>query len=312
MKVHNLHSLKKSIFQKAVTTVGFFDGIHRGHSHIINTLKAKAKEIGGEAIIVTLWPHPRTVLFSQKEIKLLNTIEEKTELIEKAGIDHLVVIPFTKEISEMSADAFFHQIIIEKVGTKCLLIGFDNHFGKNKEGNYSAIKSEAAKMGCELIHPLPVFEGNERISSTEIRVLLELGEVEKAAKFLGYYYKLTGKVVKGRMLGRTLGFPTANIVPDEVKMVPRVGVYAVLVESENKIYQGMLNIGFRPTIEKEILHKTIEANLFNFEGNLYEKEITVNFVARLRDEVKFSGIEALINQLKIDKVNSLEKLRNLK
>lgn len=311
MKNHNFQAINKSLFQNAITTIGFFDGIHKGHLHLIKSLKDKAKDIDGETVILTMWPHPRIVLYGQKDIKLLNTLDEKAELLKQTGIDHLVIIPFSKKMAETQATEFFHKIIIDKIGSKSLLIGFDNHFGKNKEGNYSALKNEAEKTGCELVHPAPFFVGEERVSSTEIRLSLELGNVEKAAKFLGYNYKIIGKVVMGRMLGRTLGFPTANIVTDEIKMVPGVGVYAVIVNVENNVFHGMLNIGFRPTVEKELLHKTIEVNLFNFNGDLYEKEITVNFVARLRNEVKFSGIDELKAQLAKDKVNAEDKLRNI-
>jgi riboflavin kinase/FMN adenylyltransferase len=297
------------LFKNAITTVGFFDGIHKGHLQIINSLIEKAKKTNGETVIVTLWPHPRTIVLDQKDIKLLSTINEKIELLKQSGIDHVVIIPFSKDIAETSAVEFFHKILIDKIGTKSLMIGFDNHFGKNKEGNYTILKNEANKADCEIAHLEPFFIGEERVSSTEIRLFLELGNIEKANKFLGYQYNISGKVVKGQMLGRTLGFPTANIVPDKCKMIPGIGVYAVLIKVENKTYQGMLNIGFRPTVDKTLLHKTIEANLFNFNDNLYKKEITVTFVARMRNEIKFSGIEELKSRLEKDKVDA-QKILN--
>lgn len=312
LKVYNLNSIDKTLFRNAVVSVGIFDGMHKGHAQIIQAMKNKARQIKGETVVVTLWPHPRTVLQPNNEVKLLNTLEEKQGLIEQAGIDHFIVITFDSNFSKLSANDFIKNILIDKIGMHCLVVGFDNHFGHNKEGNYDVIKEIALKFEFEIIHLPAYFEGPERVSSTSVRLLLELGEVDKAANLLGYYYELSGKVVKGNMIGRTIGFPTANIEPDALKMVPRVGVYAVLVDVKGINYKGMLNVGFRPTIEKYPLHKTIEVYIIGFNGDLYEKEISVTFVKRLRDEVKFAGIDKLKAQLEIDKLNTIDVLKNFR
>lgn len=303
MKIHSIDTLSKGEIARPCVTVGIFDGVHKGHQYIINLLKEQANIIHGETTVVTLWPHPRMVLYPEKEIKLLSCFDEKTSLLEKQNIDHLVVIPFNKEFADNSAQFFFENYLIGKIGTHSLIVGFDNHFGKNKEGNHDFVKQESTRLGIQLIHPAPVFEGRDRISSTDIRLELELGAIEKANKLLGYQYFLSGNITKGKMLGRTLGFPTANIVTPEYKMIPRVGVYAVTVQIGKEKYNGMLNIGFRPTIGKS-LHKSIEVNIFDFDRDLYNNEIRVNFVARLRDEVKFSGLDALKEQLAKDKITA--------
>jgi len=308
LRVHKFNSLDKSLFQNPVITIGIFDGVHKGHLQIIQTLKDKAKEIKGESVLVTLWPHPRMILYPDKELKLLVTFEEKLLLLEQLNIDHLVIIPFDKEIARITAQEFI-RFLVEKIGMRYLVIGFDNHFGHNKEGNFNTIAETASQLKFKIIHLPAVFEESEKISSTNIRVNLELGDVEKTAQLLGYNYSITGKVVKGSMLGRTIGFPTANIEPSPVKMLPRVGVYAVMVNVEDKKYMGMLNIGFRPTVEKILLHKTIEVYIINFKGDLYDKEITVTFAKRLRDEVKFSGIDELKIQLEKDKEESIQILK---
>ena len=312
LKVHNLASLNKSFFREPVVTVGIFDGMHIGHAQIMDELKRKAKKIKGESVVVTLWPHPRTVLFPGKDIKLLNTLEEKQILVEKAGIDHFVVIPFDFNFSKLSAYDFVNDILIKKIGLRCLMVGFDNHFGHNKEGDFNALNNIASDLGFEIIHLDAFFEGVERVSSTGIRVFLELGEVDSAAKLLGYSYRLTGKVVKGKMLGQSIGFPTANIEPESLKMLPRIGVYAVTVDVEEGRFMGMLNIGFRPTIEKLALHKTIEVHIIDYESDLYGKKITVTFAKRLRDEMKFRSIDELKMALENDKINTVEVLKRFK
>jgi riboflavin kinase / FMN adenylyltransferase len=293
-------------FKNSVVTVGIFDGVHRGHLSILTKLKEKAASISGETVVITLWPHPRMVLYPGKEIKLLSTLEEKQILLEQFGIDHFVIIPFNEYFAQKPASNFIKEILVDKIGLKCLLLGFDNHFGYKKEGNFDIIKEDSEVLGFELIHLLPLFDGRDTISSTDIRLYLELGEIEKANKLLGYSYSITGKVIRGRMLGRTIGFPTANIVVSEYKMIPRVGVYAVMVSVNGNVYNGMLNIGFRPTVEKILLHKTIEAHLIDFNGDLYDKEITITFAARLRDEQKFENIDVLKLQLEKDKNRTIE------
>jgi riboflavin kinase / FMN adenylyltransferase len=301
LKIHQLYSVDRFLFKKPSVTVGIFDGVHKGHTKIVEVLKNKAHELSGESVVMTLWPHPREVLFQGKEIKLLNTLEEKYNLMGNLGVDHFVVIPFDKSFANLAAFQFIKEILVEKTGVNCLIIGYDNHFGKNKEGDINIIKNAASMLNFNVEHVPAFFEGNERVSSTSIRVFLEMGDIENARKYLGYSYSLTGKVTKGKMLGKSIGFPTANIEPSPIKMVPRIGVYAVFVNTEGKQYLGMLNIGFRPTVEKILLHKSIEVHLIGFEGNLYDKEITITFAKRLRDEKKFGSLTELKSQIEIDK-----------
>jgi len=309
LNVHQLSTINKSLFKNPVVTVGIFDGIHKGHRQVIQVLKEKANEIKGETVIATLWPHPRMVLFPEKELKLLTTFEEKLKLLEEQNIDHLVILPFSKEFSQVPALKFITQTLLEKIGMKTLVVGFDNHIGHNKEGDFDVINKASQTYGFEVFHSSAFYEGVEKISSTDIRVNLELGDVTKVSSFLGYNYSITGRIVYGRQLGRTIGFPTANIQPDELKMLPGVGVYAVKVHTNGLVYNGMLNIGFRPTVDNDSLIKTIEVNLFDFDGNLYEKEITVTFVSHLRSEVKFNGIEELKAQLAKDRDDALQVLQ---
>jgi riboflavin kinase / FMN adenylyltransferase len=305
LKIHQLHSVSKTVFAKPSVTIGIFDGVHKGHAKIIEALKKQAQNLNGDSVVMTLWPHPREVLFKGKEIKLLNTLEEKYSLMHQMGVDHFVVIPFDQAFSNLSAFDFIKEILVEKIGICCLVVGYDNHFGKNKEGDLSVIKKAASVLNFNVEHVPALFEDENRVSSTSIRVFLELGDIEKASKYLGYSYSLTGKVVKGKMLGKTIGFPTANIEASPIKIIPRTGVYAVTVNVGNDQFNGMLNIGFRPTVEKVLLHKSIEVHLIGFEGNLYDKEITITFAKRLRDEIKFGGLTELKSQIEIDKQATL-------
>ena len=309
MKIHAINSISKKQFRNPVVTVGIFDGVHRGHVHLLNVLRQKAESIGGESVVITLWPHPRSIIYPNKELKLLTILSEKQDLLQTQGVNHLIVIPFSDEFAQNSAESFIQSILVDKIGLKCFVVGFDNHIGRNKEGSIDVIKSESLRLGYEVLIPSPVFEKEERISSTDIRLFLELGDVEKAALFLGYNYSITGKVVRGKMLGRTIGYPTANIEIDSFKMLVGVGVYAVYVDVNGTTYKGMINIGFRPTVDTLLLHKSIEVNIFDFDGDLYDKQITVTFAKRLRGEIKFAGIEALKLQLANDKANSRTVLK---
>jgi riboflavin kinase/FMN adenylyltransferase len=305
LKIHEINTINKTLFKNPVVTVGIFDGVHRGHLFLLDILKSEAKLIDGESVVVTLWPHPRTVMYPEKELKLLSILSEKKELLAMQGIDHIIIIPFNLEFAQNTAEHFIQSVLIDKIGMKCFVVGFDNHIGRNKEGSIDVIKSESTKFNYEVVIPKPVFEGKNRISSTDIRLFLELGEVEKAALYLGYKYTITGKIVKGKMIGRTIGYPTANIEIDPFKMLVGIGVYAVYVNIFGVIYKGMLNVGFRPTVDQHTLHKSIEVNIFDFEGDLYEKQITVTFAKYLRGEIKFPNIEILKQQLAKDKENAL-------
>ncbi|MCX7985498.1 MAG: bifunctional riboflavin kinase/FAD synthetase [Bacteroidales bacterium] len=301
MEIFHFSELRKGIFNKPVVTVGIFDGVHQGHVSLLNQLKNISTRESSDAIVVTLWPHPRMVLYPDKPIKLLTTLDEKLTLLEKNNIKKVVVIDFDRQFASISAQDFIRNGLVGTLNLSYLLLGYDNHFGHNKEGKVDVVKQEAEKWGFKVVHLAPVFSGEEVISSTNIRLYLELGNIEMANELLGYQFFIKGKVILGKQLGRTLNFPTANLQVETYKMLPRIGVYAVWVQVDTKTYPGMMNIGFRPTINPIIKEKTLEVHLLNFEGNLYEKEITVSFVKRIRDEIKFSGIEELKQQLQRDR-----------
>jgi riboflavin kinase / FMN adenylyltransferase len=308
VKIHNdINSFKA---QKPVVTIGTFDGVHLGHQKVIVRLKEFARSHDGESVIFTFYPHPRMVTApNEKDLRLLTTLEEKKELFAQSGIDHLIVFPFTKEFSELTYSEFVEQILVKKIHTHCLVVGYDHRFGKNREGGFEYLQNCADKFGFE-IEKLDVLLIDEaHVSSTHIREALENGDVALANKFLGYRFTLHGTVVEGERVGRKLGFPTANIeASDPHKLIPGYGVYAVKVIISGKKYGGMLNIGTRPTFNKNADNRSIEVHIFDFSGDLYNKEITLIFVGKIRVEQKFSGVEELTEQLKKDKIAALKIL----
>lgn len=285
----------------AVVTSGTFDGVHVGHQKILKRLKEIAEESSGETVLLTFWPHPRFVLNPDDEsLKLLTTFEEKTKLLKNVGIDHLISIPFTKEFSQMTSEDFIQKVLIEKIGTKKLVIGYDHRFGKNREGSFGHLKRNAATYGFEVEEIERKDVDHVTVSSTKIRKALEGGEINVATEYLGRPYSLTGLVIPGDKRGRIIGFPTANIyVNEKYKLIPADGIYAVIVNHQGKSYNGMLNIGYRPTFGGQ--DKTIEVNIFDFDKNIYQQNLTVKFIALLRGEIKFNDIEELKNQLMKDK-----------
>jgi len=293
--------------RNAVVTVGTFDGVHLGHRAIFDKMKQKAAETGGETVVITFYPHPRIVLgLDSENLKFINTQEKKINRIEDAGIDHLIIIPFNKEFAGLSSEEFI-RLILDKVNPKVVVIGYDHHFGKGREGSFELLSEIGKKEGFEVIRVEALYLDSVPISSTKIRDLLKAGKVSEANKYLGYEYSITGKVVRGQSIGHILGFPTANIeVADEYKLIAAVGVYACRVEYMGKTYKGMSNIGYRPTIDHGDL--TIEVNIFDFDRQIYGEQITITFVDRLRDEKKFKDREALKAQLAKDKETALEIL----
>jgi len=308
MKVYD--SIKNFVqLPYAVVTIGAFDGVHLGHKKILYRVQELAKENGGESVVITFWPHPRKITTSENSVKVLSSLKERIKLIEECGIDYLLVIEFTKEFAELSPVEFIEKILANTIGTKKLVIGHDHRFGKNREGNFDLLKEYSSKYGYEVEEISRQDIDQVGVSSTVIRQALEKGDVEKAAEYLGRMYSLTGKVVKGKQLGRTIGFPTANIIPEEQdKLIPSDGVYAVIAEVDGQKYGGMLNIGLRPTVNGT--KRTIEANLFNFDKDIYEQEITIYFVKYLRNEKKFASLEDLKKQLVLDKEQSNYFLKN--
>jgi riboflavin kinase/FMN adenylyltransferase len=299
MQIHyNLENFPKLKF--AIVTSGTFDGVHLGHQKILNRLKEIAIEKRGETVLITFFPHPRMVLFNDSQnLKLLSTISEKIEKLTNFSVDHLVIIPFTREFSEINSDDFIRKILVEKIGAKLLVIGYDHRFGKNREGSFEYLKENSSKFGFEVVEiPRHDIE-NIGISSTLIRNSLLAGDIVQANSLLGIEYSLSGKVVKGKQLGRTLGYPTANIyVVEDYKLIPADGVYAVLINYDNLIYQGVLNIGKRPTIEGK--DRTIEVHIFDFDKDIYGENISISFVEKIRDEQKFDSLDLLKAQIQID------------
>ncbi|TAE30856.1 MAG: bifunctional riboflavin kinase/FAD synthetase [Cytophagales bacterium] len=285
---------------RAVVTSGTFDGVHRGHQKILARLTEVARSNNGQSVVLTYWPHPRTVVSNDSQnLRLLSTLDEKIALLSEAGVDHLVVIPFTRSFSQLTSEEFISSILIQKIGTQKLVIGYDHRFGRDREGGFDYIKAHQSEYGFE-VEEIPRQDIEDvGVSSSKIRTALAEGNVQTANRFLGRSYNVTGTIVKGRQLGRTIGFPTANLqVDDPVKLIPANGVYAVDVQHRTKTLGGMTNIGFRPTVAGE--NQTIETFIFNFDADIYGEHLTLQFREYIRPEQKFSGLPALVEQLKHD------------
>ena len=294
-----------------VLTTGTFDGVHIGHQKIISQLNQIANEVGGESVLLTFSPHPRMVLFPDDEnIRLLNTQEEKIHQLEKIGLQNLIMFPFTKEFSRLTYIEYVRDLLVNRIGVKQLVIGYDHQFGRNREGSFEQLVELSTVYDYEVREISAQTIDDTNISSTKIRKALEMGDVESANLFLGYQYELTGIVIKGDQLGRTIGYPTANIhVEDKTKLIPSNGVYAVKVKWQNKWYDGMLNIGVRPTLNGES-DRRVEVHVLGIDADFYDNLITVRFVTRIRDEMKFGSTEELKEQIGKDQIrilNILEK-----
>ena len=305
MKLHtNLEQFKA---RKPVVTIGTFDGVHLGHQKVILRLQEFAKQHDGETIIFTFHTHPRLITSpNENNLRLLTTLNEKIKLFEKYGIDHLIIYTFDKSFSELTYSEFVEKLLVDKIGTHCLVVGYDHKFGKNREGGFDYLKKCAEKFKFEIERLDALLVEEDSVSSTKIRNALQNGEIEKANHYLGYHFTLHGTVVEGKQLGRKLGFPTANIeASDKNKIIPGYGVYAVKVELNGADYNGMLNIGTRPTFNNNADNRSIEVNIFDFEGDIYGKEIILKFIGKIRDEKKFETMEMLVYQLEKDKIEAL-------
>ena len=292
-----------------VVTTGTFDGVHVGHQKIIARLKEVAKQGSGEIVVLTFYPHPRMVLHpDDHELKLLSTESEKQKLLEYFGVQHLVIQSFTKQFSRLSSVNFIRDILINKIGTKKLVIGYNHHFGRNREGSFEHLKEYGPVYGFE-VEEIPAKDiDNIEVSSTKIRKALQQGDIKTANTFLGYEYCITGRVVKGKQLGRELGYPTANLVIDDrYKLIPADGIYVVKVKLGGAEKNGMMSIGLNPTVNGG--SRTIEVNIFEFDKEIYGEELTVNFIEKIRDEKKFENLEQLKDQLAQDMLYSLSKLK---
>lgn len=308
MKIyHSIQEIPK--INKPIVTIGTFDGVHHGHRKIIERLKKAKQETGGETFIFTFDPHPRQVLFpEQRDLKLLTLTNEKLDLLEKAQIDHVLVYPFTKEFSLQSAHSYIKDILVDAIGVKQLIIGYDHHFGNNREGNIDTLKKYAGEYNFSVEEIPPHEIDHINVSSSKIRKALEEGDIKIANSFLGYDYFISGKVVDGKKLGRTIGCPTANIfIENPAKLIPKIGVYAATVNVNGNFYKGMMNIGYNPTTDTDNKIKT-ELNIFNFDDNIYGCNLTLQIKARLRDEEKFASLDELKKQLHADKEHALSVL----
>lgn len=292
----------------AVVTSGTFDGVHIGHQKILVRLIEISRRHQGESVVLTYWPHPRLVLHPEEDtLKLLNTFEEKAELLKDAGIGHLVRIPFTKEFSNYSSEDFIRKILVDTIGTRKLVIGYDHRFGHNREGSFEQLKENGPKYGFE-VEEIPRQDiDNVGVSSTRIRNALAAGDIETATHFLGRPYSITGRVIPGDKLGRLLGFPTANVEIDtKFKLIPVDGIYAVTVKHEQQQYKAMMYIGNRPTIDGSM--RNLEVNLFDFDRDIYGDSLTIFFHKLIRSDTRFHDLEGLKKQLVIDKQEALKIL----
>lgn len=283
-----------------VLSLGMFDGVHLGHISIINQLKRIATEKNFETALLTFWPHPRKVFNPNDDLKLLNTLEEKLNLLEKSGVDILLIKEFDEEFRNLTGEEFIKQILVEKLNVKHIIIGHDHVFGKNKSGNFELLQKLSSELGYE-VEQLEALKNEDdfNISSTKIRNCLLKGNVLGANEMLGYHYSISGKVIDGKKLGRTIGYPTANLEIDELKLLPKKGAYIVEVFVKNQFYKGMLSIGTNPTVNGEKL--TVEVYILDFNEDIYGEEITLKFRNFLHEQIKFDGLEKLIERLDEDK-----------
>lgn len=303
--INEFHSDKKTI-----VTLGTFDGVHIGHTEILKKLTQNTHDGEFESTVLTFFPHPRTVLQGKSDLKLLNTINEKICLLENIGIENLIIHPFDEKFAELSAEEFAKTILVDQLQVQKIIIGYDHRFGKNRTADINDLISFGTQYGFEVEQISAKEIDAISISSTKIRNALELGDIDLANQYLGYSYFLSGTVVKGKQLGRTIGFPTANIKLDEdYKLVPKNGVYIVCAKIDDKLVNGMMNIGFNPTVEGK--NKTIEVHLFDFNSDLYNHKIKISIIHPIRSEQKFESVAVLKQQLIKDKEFSIQYLSNL-
>lgn len=308
MKLHT--SLNSYTKEPSVITIGTFDGVHIGHQKIINRLIKVGQEKTLKSLVLTFFPHPRMVLQSDTNIKLLNTITERQNILSQTDLNHLITQKFTTDFSNLSAYDYVKNILVDQLNAKHIIIGYDHHFGKNRSANINDLKAFGKEFGFEVEEISAQDIEDVAVSSTKIRTALDNGEITVANSYLGYSYYLTGTVVKGKGLGKQIGFPTANIhIEENYKLIPKNGVYIVKSTLHNSTIYGMMNIGTNPTVNGT--SQTIEVNFFNVNENLYDKTLKIELLKRLRDEHKFSSVDALKTQLKIDAQNAHQFINTL-
>ncbi len=301
-RVKNITAYKS--VKPTVVTIGTFDGVHIGHRKIINRLVNTGKEEGLKSVILTFFPHPRMVLQKDSNIKLINTIEERREILESVGLDYLLIKEFTREFSRLTAEDFVKTLLVDKLNAKKVIIGYDHRFGRNRNADIEDLKKFGHTYNFD-VEEISVQDIDDvAVSSTKIRKALSEGDVERANTYLGYNFMLNGTVTKGKGLGRQLNYPTANIKIDEAyKLIPKYGSYIVKAYIEEDMVYGMMNIGMNPTVNGD--KETIEVHFFNFNKDIYDQSLTIELLKRLRDEQKFASVEALKNQLEKDKETAL-------
>lgn len=303
MKIYN-HIDEFTRLNNAVVTIGTFDGVHVGHQKIINRLLEITKQTGGESVILTFFPHPRMILHPEDvNIKLISTMSEKASLLEEAGIDHLIITPFTRDFSNLSPQEYIKDFLVDRIGTRRIVIGYDHRFGKDRSGGLKHLLQYSADYGFE-VEEIPEQDIHDvAVSSTKIRQALLSGDIETANDFLGHSFSITGKVIKGDQIGRQIGFPTANLFVEETyKLIPSDGIYAVEVELMNsgQKLKGMAYIGHRPTING--MTRNIEVNIFDFDQDIYGQIVRLHFLNFIRSDEKFNSLEELTEQLKKDEI----------
>jgi riboflavin kinase/FMN adenylyltransferase len=304
MKIyHNIDEF--SPIENAVVTIGTFDGVHLGHRKIISRITELAHECGGESVILTFFPHPRMILHPEDEsLKLINTIHEKAQLLEELGVDHLIITPFSRDFSNQTPEAYIRDVLVNRIGTKKIVIGYDHRFGKDRQGGFDDLLKLSTVYNYEVIE-IPEQDINDvAVSSTRIREALLAGDIELANTFLGYPFFITGKVGRGDKIGRTIGYPTANIVIEEsYKLIPSDGIFSAMVDVNGTHYKGMAYIGTRPTING--ITRNIEVNIFEFDTEIYGQQVSMQFLHFVRGDVKFEGLDQLMVQLAKDKEDVL-------
>ena len=303
---HSIHQLKN--VKNPVLTLGMYDGVHIGHQSIINQINTIAKEIDGESVLLTFDPHPRMVLQPNCDLKFIYTLNEKEQALEKLKLNHLIIHPFTKEFSQLSSLEFVRDLLVNEIKIHTLVIGYDHHFGKNREGNFEQLEILSKEFGFNLVQIEAVDCNQVAVSSTKIRTALANGDITYVNQALGCNYPLSGKVVHGDKIGRTLGFPTANLQVDELKIIPAFGVYSVNVFVDNQRYLGLLSIGIRATVTntKEL---RVEVNILDFNADIYGKTIRLEFLDKIRDEKKFNSLNELIEAINQDKTHAVNKYK---
>lgn len=299
MKVH--YSLENFYAKNPVVTIGMFDGVHVGHRTILQKLEQEKNRIDGESVLLTFWPHPQVFFHRTEGFKMLNTLEEKLEVLSQTGLDHCIILPFTKEFSELNPEEYITEILHIGIGAKKVIIGYDHRYGKRGAGDFHLLSSMSITLGFE-VEEIPAFDiEHVNISSTKVRNALLEGNVSKAISYLSYPYFISGIVAKGKQIGRTIGFPTANVVPDsEYKLIPALGVYVAEVEHNNNLYKAVVSIGLNPTISPENSNPTIEAYVLDFSGDLYKEKLKIFFLERIRSEKKFANLQELKDAISQD------------